>query len=368
MAKVNNYSSWLFLGAALFAGAGAFWLSHVYLKNQEEKLRTEVAGGKQTMVQVVVAAGNLPAGSVVGPQTMSTGKLPKAFVSQRFVSAQNFAAVQGHTLVRSKAAGEPLLMDDVGGVFVERFSDLLKPGERAVTLEATEINSNSGLLLPGDRGDLYVIAKDAGGGGDEAQSLVPLLENVHVLAAGVESLRAQEQKYQPLKERGERYDSITVAVSVEDAEKLVLARKAGDIAYLLRNSQDQARDVTSRMSSSQLGVGGGLVGPRSLNGGGDSYEYFSVTEPAGVLKPLAVTATPSTSGGGSSGGMAAAGASGGDNLQAAAAAAAKALGNQTSPAPTMDAKALEKQLAGAGAAVAGAPAAPAATTNKSSRE
>jgi pilus assembly protein CpaB len=270
------------------AGAGAFWLSHAYLKQQEAKLRAEATGGKRTMVDVVVASKNLPAGAIVGPPTMSLGKLPRAYVSERFVTADRFNTVQGHALIRAKAAGEPLLMDDVGGVFVERFSDLLKPGQRAVSLDATELDSNAGLLIPGDRVDLYLLPKDQGTGGGDNRTLLPLIEDVHVLAAGAQSLRAQDQKYLTLNDRGGRYTTITVAVSVEDAEKLVLARKVGDVAYLLRNSSDKALDVASRMSSTQLGVGG--MAAASGNSAGDSYEYFSAKQPSGELRPIAVMA------------------------------------------------------------------------------
>lgn len=286
MATTKNYSSWIFMGAALVAGAGAFWLSHVYLKRQEEKLRTEVIGGAQSMVDVVVATGDLQAGTLVSGQTMALGRLPKAHVTQRFVTADQFADVQGHALVRAKSAGEPLLKDDIGGIFVERFSDLLKPGERAITLEASEINTNSGLLLPGDRVDLYAIVKDTSGT-TESNSLVPLLENVHVLAAGPQYLRAQDQKYQTLSSNDARYDVVTVAVAVDDAEKLMLARKAGDIAYALRNSADSALNVTSRMSSGAIGFGGG-IGSATM-GNPDSaptYEYFSASEPEGAVRQV----------------------------------------------------------------------------------
>lgn len=286
MAKTNNYSSWIFLGAAVVAGAGAFWLSHVYLKKQEEKLRSEVEAGNGEMVDVAVASTDLPAGSLVGGATMSVGRLPKAFVSSRFVTTNDFPTVDGHALVRAKSAGEPLLKDDVGGQFVERFSDLLKPGERAITIEASQVNSNSGLLLPGDHVDLYLVVKDTGGAGDSS-TLVPLLEGVHVLAAGSEYLRAQDQKYLTMSEQNSHYDVITVAVTVDDAQKLILARKAGDISYALRNSADTALNVGSRLSSGALGVGGAAAALGSPDVGG-SYEYFSASEPAGTIRQMNV--------------------------------------------------------------------------------
>ena len=294
MANTNKYSSWMFLGAALLAGAAAFWFSHLYLKNQEEKLREKVEGSNQGTVEVVVSKDKLQAGSIVSGATMAIGRLPKAHVTARFVTAAGFGAVQGHALVRDKASGEPLLVDDVGGGVVERFSDLLKPGERAVTLEATELNSDSGLLLPGDHIDMFLVSKQQGGA-EESKSLLPLLEDVHVLAAGEEALHAQDQKYQTLNERNSHYSTITVAVSIDDAEKLVLARKDGDLAYLLRNSTDKAHNVETALSFPPAGGGA----PAKAGTGGtvvDTYEYFSADQPTGVVKPIAVTAAPSGAG------------------------------------------------------------------------
>jgi pilus assembly protein CpaB len=239
------------------------------------------------MVDVVVAAKAMKAGDIVSGNTMAVGSLPSAHVSARFDTPDNFDGLQGHVLTRSKAAGEPLLLDDVAGAYVARLSDLLKPGERAVTLEATEVSSNSGLLLPGDYIDLFLFSKpDEGGEGPakEVQNLIPVLEQVRVLAAGAQALAAKDQKYQSLDERNAHYTTVTVAVSVEDAEKLMLARKVGDMAYVLRNSTDAARNVATRMNSDELN--GGDFGRRTL---GRMYQYFSSASPSGITRQPVVT-------------------------------------------------------------------------------
>jgi len=275
----KKYSSAIFLGAAIFAGAVAFWLSHVYLKRQEELIRNEAVGQKPSSVEVVVAARALEVGDVVTTATMATSQLPAAHVSPRFITPSTFYLLQGHVLTRAKADGEPLLVDDVAGVMVQRFSDLLKPGERAVTLDASDVDSNAGLLLPGDYIDLFVLVKPENGSSDtgDRHNLVPVLEQVRVLAAGRRALAAQDQKYQTLDEKSSRYSTISVAVPVADAEKILLARKMGDMAYLLRSSADNGRDVATLMSSGELSGG-------DAEGLGRSYRYFSQKDPTGVLR------------------------------------------------------------------------------------
>jgi pilus assembly protein CpaB len=278
----RNYSSAVFLGAAVVAGAIAFWLSHVYLKKQEERIRDEAAGRKPTSTEVVVAAHALNVGDIVNTSTMAVSQLPTAHVSARFITPKTFYLLQGHVLTHAKADGEPLLVDDVAGVMVSRFSDLLKPGERAVTLDANDVDSNAGLLLPGDYVDLFVIVKPESaeqGAEQDRRNLVPVLEQVRVLAAGKKALVAQDQKYQTLDEKSSRYSTITVAVPIADAEKILLAKKMGDMAYLLRSSADSARDVATLMSS-------GEVNGEDSAGIGRSYLYFSQKNSAGVLRQV----------------------------------------------------------------------------------
>jgi pilus assembly protein CpaB len=309
VASRRSYTSWIFLGAALVAGGLAFWLSQLYLARQEEIIRHDVAGSQRNLVEIVVASKALSAGEVVGNGTMALGRLPAAYVSARFVTPSRFDAVKGKVLLRDKAAGEPLMVDDVAGVAVERFSDLLKPGERAVTLEASELKSNSGLLLPGDYIDLFVLPQFHDSSGDHDQSLVPVLQHVRVLAAGAQALRAKDQEYQTLDQRDTRYSTITVAVDVLDAEKLILARKGGDIAYLLRNSSDDAADPATVLSLSAV-----MGRPERSTQDAGAYQYFSAQFPAGVVRHLtsesaAADAAPGidSGGGGDSAGLAPAG-------------------------------------------------------------
>jgi pilus assembly protein CpaB len=279
VASRRPYTSWIFLGAAILAGALAFWLSRLYLARQEEIIRHDVAGSQRNLVEVVVASKSLNAGDVVGSGSMAIGRLPAAYVSTRFVTPAHFDEMKGRVLLRAKAAGEPLMADDVAGVAVERFSDLLKPGERAVTLEVSELTSNAGLLLPGDYIDLYLMRHPEGGDGGGARSLTPVLQDVRVLAAGPEALHAQDQQFQTLDQSNAHYSTITVAVNVQDAEKLVLARKAGDMAFLLRNSRDTGNDGATALSLAQL-----IGGPTHTGNSAGSYQYFSAQVPEGVMR------------------------------------------------------------------------------------
>jgi len=267
----KNVSSWIFLGAAVLAGGLAFWLSHLYLNSQAEKARKELSGGEVKMVAVVVASKDLTAGDVITQSNVSVGKLPAAHVSRRAIAPDKFPAIKDHVVNRALSSGEPVMADDVAGAYAERFSDLLKPGERAITIEASDLSSNAGLLLPGDVVDLFILLKSEGNGaGNKSKTLLPLMEGVRVLAAGSTALQAADQKYQALSAKSARYGTITVGLPLDRAEKVLVARDMGELAFVMRNSADITHNVTSFASSANL-FGGG-------------YRYFSSATPSGVRR------------------------------------------------------------------------------------
>lgn len=268
-------STWTFVGIAVVAGALAFFFSKRYLDQQESRIRAELSGTDEGTVSIVVASRNLFPGDTISAQTMAMGSIPSAHLSLRMIKPNQFEAVQGHVLGRPLRAGEPLMADYISGSSVERLSELIAPGERAVSLEVTQLANHDGMLLPGDFVDLFVV-KDAdtqGGsksaGAEKLKQLLPVLEKVKVLAAGQAALRSADQDYSMLDDRQSQYTELTVAVPVEDAERLVLARELGDMAYLLRRPNDPGINVAVTMDSSMVAT------PASMAGDSGKYRYVS---------------------------------------------------------------------------------------------
>lgn len=233
---LKDLTGWILLAAAIGLGLLSFLLIRGYLTSQEERIKQELYGQREEPVRIIVASKDLAAGDVVKDSNMSLGRMPRAHVSPRMVLPGEFAGVKHKVLSKPVAAGEPILVDFLAGVVAERFSDLLAPGERAISLEARTLDNVSGMLLPGDYIDLFVILKNSSQG---RARMVPVLDRVKVLAAGVQPLRNSEQSFQPLSERDiQDYRQLTVGVKLAAAERLILAKEAGKIVYLLRNSQD----------------------------------------------------------------------------------------------------------------------------------
>lgn len=266
--KLGDYTGWLLMAGALLVGGLAFYMVRQYIATEETRLRSEVEGAKARTQRVVVASRALPVGSVIGPATMAVGEIPMRHVPSRVVPPGSFKELEGHVLTRAMAAGEPLLEDFISGVVIERFSDLLETGHRAVSLEVTTLQAHSGMLVPGDYVDLFVLVNAPSVA--KRKRMMPLLERVKIIAAGPEPLRTREQDFQPLPERASRYTMISVAVSADDAERITLARAEGEIAYLLRNAGD------SQLLSSEAGRT--FFGEPEAQAG---YVYYSNALPGG---------------------------------------------------------------------------------------
>lgn len=235
--KASDLTSWLLMTAALGCGIGAYFLVQNFLSTEGTRLREAALQSQGPMAQVVVATRDLAPGAIVGRPTMSIGEIPQRHLSARAVLPEDFAAVENRVLSRPMSAGEPLLDDFVTGLRVERFSDLLAPGTRALSLEVSALESHAGLLLPGDYIDLFVLLP--GAEGRQGKTLEGLIERVKVLAAGEHPLQSAEQPYQPLEADGAGYSLITVGLPWTDAERTLRARRVGEVVYLLRPADDE---------------------------------------------------------------------------------------------------------------------------------
>jgi len=271
--KAPDLTGWILMIAAIGFGIGAYFLLQNYMSREAQRLRETALQSLGPMARVVVATRDLEPGAIIGRQSMSVGEIPQRHLPARAVLPADFAGVENRVLSRPMSAGEPLLDDFVSGLTVERFSDLLEPGTRAVSLEVSALESHAGLLLPGDYIDLFVLlpARE----GRHEKRLEGLIERVKVLAAGHEPLRSADQPYQPLEAGGAAYSLITVGLPWADAERTLRARRAGEVVYLLRSASDEQL----RFDKAGLARFGDTPAP-------SGYAYFSSGIPRGERRDI----------------------------------------------------------------------------------
>jgi pilus assembly protein CpaB len=122
-------------------------------------------------------------------------------------------------------------------------SALIEPGMRAVTVRVDDVKGVAGFILPGDRVDIVLTRNE-----DRTNSYADvLLQNVRVL--GIDQLANASQ------ENASVAKAVTVEVTTEQAQKLVLAQGVGTLSLVLRKAGAENPERTRRVSSLDLGQG-----------------------------------------------------------------------------------------------------------------
>jgi len=227
---MKKYTAIIMLVVAIGLAVLAGWLGLTYLENQEASIRSELAKQKEP-VQIVVAVRDLYPGDPVDGSTMAVREIPREFVPSGAVTVSQYDAVSGLRLKIPVKEGTALISAFIAGMQgVGTFSELLRPGERAVTVDASPLDSAEGLLQAGDHIDLLSVNEDS-----EAFRMQKLLDNVTVLATGARTMT--DIGYGGA--AGQAYSSITVGVPVKDVAKMLKARSSGELAFLLRHPDDE---------------------------------------------------------------------------------------------------------------------------------
>lgn len=199
-------------------------------------------------VEIVVAAVPLPAQTPFDEKNLAKTSLPAAAVGKRHVRTKDFPLLLGARPRWDIDQGEPVLWTDVEEPFDEAtFSRTIPKGRRALTLDADQTASFSGLVRPGDKVDLH-ISGQAGG--------TSLLDNIPVVAVG--------GNFRPGHDGGESADASTLTLSVTPEEGRRLASAGDAVRWFLRNPEEAAAapgraPVRARAMPVEVWEGGVLV-------------------------------------------------------------------------------------------------------------
>jgi pilus assembly protein CpaB len=235
------------LAIALACGLLAGYLTLNLLRGQN----LAVAAMPAETTPVVVAAADLPPGSVLGPQDVEvvawpTGSLPEEY-------ATSVADVVGRGVLLPIMASEPLLRSKLadpgsgGGLSIT-----IPHGMRAVSIEVDEVVGVAGFVLPGTRVDVVATfpagVLDGVVGGTVSRVI---LQSVQVLAAG-------QRVDHDLAGKPLTVQVITLLVTPVEAERLALAANEGRLQLALRNTLDIDSVTTQGVQTLSL-IGSGRV-------------------------------------------------------------------------------------------------------------
>lgn len=269
----GSKKSWLILAAAISLGGLAAWLSGYYLDYKEGEIRDSLSGLKEVKVAVVVPKFEVLPGDVISGSNMVVREIPEKYVPDGAFSPAQFESLVGRKITSPISPGKPLLENSIAGVGAEKFSDLLREGERAITIPMDEFNSTAGMLVAGDKIDLFLLAKKEVITGEkdenDTSALFLMLENAIVLATGKSTLEDEIDSLQD-EEDFDQYNTITLGVPLRDAGRIGLARQDGKFVAMLRNKDDKKKvrsrflenqdvyaNITKRESQVEFIIGGG---------------------------------------------------------------------------------------------------------------
>lgn len=196
----------------------------------------------QIMTQVVVPSRPLSRGDIVNSDDLSLREIPQQYADSNSVTAEHYARALGQRLDFDIDEGRALLWAHLAGGVSPTFSGNVTRGLRAMTVRVDDINSFSGFLQPGDKVDLLLSL-----GLGEAQKVVPIIQQLEVIATGSQTKVDKQGGAQP-----RNFSTITVHVNPQTAQKLTLAQQTGKLTAVLRNPDDKAQMPVSSMTLAQL--------------------------------------------------------------------------------------------------------------------
>lgn len=224
-----KYPLVLILAAA--CAVGAMYLTKHYFEAKERELRDRIRQ-ESRLTDVVVASRDLQPGARVDLKSMKIKSIPFEFVPDGAVTPDQYASVEFKFLSDPVSMDKPLLRHFVEGISrVEKFSDVLGIGERAITLEVDSASSVEHMIEAGDYIDLAV-RKNRG------VDFSLLLERVKVLSTG--NFTVADPKV-PNMYKAAQYGTITLGVDGAYIQDIFEAESNGSLVFLLRNEKDEGR-------------------------------------------------------------------------------------------------------------------------------
>jgi len=189
-----------------------------------------IVAGQRRVTQIVSAAHELRSGVTLTPRDVALIDWPSdVSLPGSFSRIQD---VIGHPLIYSVGAKEPILQRELAvegsGIGL---SAKIPDGMRATAVRSNEIVGVGGFLYPGSHVDVLATYNLPGSAGNMTETV---LQDVEVLTAG-QTIEPDPQG------KPQSVNVVTLLLSPEDSQKLLLASSQGSIQFVLRSGVDKAR-------------------------------------------------------------------------------------------------------------------------------
>jgi len=240
--KLKKLTIILLVVALLTGGAASFGAKryiHSTVTDYQKKIDS-----RYEKVRVAVATSDLPDGTPLSTQNVSSREVPREFLHKDAIGVKQWGQFQGRESSAPLTAGAPILRSQILDEKKLGFAQLLTDGKRALTLQVDQVSSISGLLAPGDRVDILTSINR-----DRLRETVVLMTDIQVLATGANTaVRRANTRRSP----ANAFNTVTLLVDPEQAAKLILAREEGTLSVVLRPEDDQSGEWPERTTMASL--------------------------------------------------------------------------------------------------------------------
>lgn len=228
----------IILIVAIAMGGGAAYLARSWLQGQ-------LNAAHQPASHIVIAAEPLAYGALVTADNVSeipwyTNTLPEG----AFATKDDLLSGGRRTVLYPLKRGEPLLRSKVTGPGQRAsLAAVLEEGKRAVTVRVDDVRGVAGFVLPGDFVDIVMIADELSSKRQSYSDI--LLEHVKVLA--IDQIASEGE------EKPKVAQAVTLEVTKEQAQKILLATNIGKLSLLLSRPIESVRDQNRRIGERDIG-------------------------------------------------------------------------------------------------------------------
>jgi pilus assembly protein CpaB len=225
-----NRSRVIVLVAAVVAAGLAALLVRSLLGGGTETSKAAIPQPQIAMVDVMVAASDIPAGTALSPESARWQAWPKSNVGDTLITRQMapdlVAAIKGTVARTPLLAGQPITTTNIVHSDATGFmAAQLSPGMRAVSIRISAESGAGGFILPNDRVDILMTHQIS----DNPRTFETkaILRDVRVLAIGQKDTPAKD-------ERTVLGGTATLELTPRQADGVQRAAAAGDLTLALR--------------------------------------------------------------------------------------------------------------------------------------
>jgi len=220
--------------ALVFAVLAAFF-AYMFLSDIQTKYRTMAEP-----VQVVVANQRIAQGTVIKREMLAEKMIPKEYAQPKvFAGINNLFTKEGSSVYIALNAIEPdeqILSTKVSRINQDTgISNIIPDGRKAIAVNFD--SDSSSIIAPGSRIDILSIIEYADSNKQMQQSVFMIAQNILVLASGPDYLGAPKKKKDEESGSG-RSGIITLSVTVQEAQTILIAAERGTLKYIIRPAGD----------------------------------------------------------------------------------------------------------------------------------